>query len=242
MGFVMARPARSPSKPAGDAVGRRRLSRADWVEMATEVLASEGLPAVAVEPISERLGVTKGSFYAHFANRDELVGAVLERWKAVDTDQVLGCLDQIDDPRERLARFLEFGFERRHWGRVFAALCATSSDPKVEAFMQQVRNGHLDYLERALRQLGLPRSDAHDRATLIYSTYVGFWRLVVADSNWEYNDADSLHRIAEQIKCTLIPSPDKRPEMPIPIALKSAGDRPRTAASQRPSRPPRRFT
>ena len=54
---------------------RRRLSRDDWVAEATEVLASHGLSAVAVEPLAERLGVTKGSFYAHFANRDELVAA-----------------------------------------------------------------------------------------------------------------------------------------------------------------------
>ena len=53
---------------------RRRLTREDWVAEATEVLATRGLSAVAVEPLAERLGVTKGSFYAHFANRDELVG------------------------------------------------------------------------------------------------------------------------------------------------------------------------
>lgn len=210
----MARAARSVTPPADVEVGRRRLSRADWVEKATEVLASAGLAAVAVEPISERLGVTKGSFYAHFANRDELVGAVLERWKVVDTDQVLGCLDQIDDPRQRLSRFLEFGFERHHWGRVFAALCASTSDARVDPVMEEVRNGHLAYLERALGELGLDGSEARDRATLIYATYVGFWRLVASDTNWEYNDPRRLHRMVDQIKATLIPSPDEPSDGP----------------------------
>lgn len=213
MGFAMAKVARSGTPRANVESGRRRLSRADWVEKATEVLASEGLSAVAVEPISEQLGVTKGSFYAHFANRDELVAAVLERWKVVDTEKVLGCLDQIDEPRQRLSRFLEFGFERHHWGRVFAALCASTSDARVDPVMDEVRNDHLAYLERALRELGLAGSEAGDRATLIYATYVGFWRLVASDTDWEYNDPRHLHRMVEQIKATLIPSADEPSEL-----------------------------
>jgi AcrR family transcriptional regulator len=175
------------------------------VEEATEVLAVHGLVAVAVEPISERLGVTKGSFYAHFSSRDELVAAVLQRWKELDTEQVIACTGLIPDPRERLARFLEFGFERHHWGRVFAALCATASDPRVDPVMRAVREARMTYLERALRDLGLARQQAHDRATLIYASYVGFWRLVAADAAWEYNDPRPLHRLAAHIKNTLIP-------------------------------------
>lgn len=186
---------------------RRRLTRVDWVEEATEALASRGLAAVAVEPLAERLGVTKGSFYAHFANRDELVGAVLERWKALDTDEVIAGLGNVPDPRERLARFLEFGFERHHWGRVFAALCAKAADPAVGPVMAEARAARTRYLEKALRDLGLSRRQAHDRAAVIYATYVGFWRLMAADPEWEYNDPATLHRLADHIKATLIPSP-----------------------------------
>jgi AcrR family transcriptional regulator len=205
----MARPARSAGETVDDGTGRHRLSREDWVETATEVLAAQGLYAVAVERIAEQLGVTKGSFYAHFQTRDDLVAAVLERWKTIDNDEVLATLDRIEDPREQLARFLDFGFERHHWGRVFAALCATASDPRVDPVMTEVRKERLAYLERALRDLGLRRQEAHDRATLIYASYVGFWRLAAADPDWEYKDDRPLHRIAEHIKATLIPPPTR---------------------------------
>ena len=184
---------------------RRRLTRDDWVEEATEVLASDGLAAVAVEPLAERLGVTKGSFYAHFANRDELVEAVLDRWKALDTDEVIAELAGVTDPRQRLARFLEFGFERHHWGRVFAALCARAADPAVGPVMYEARRARVGYLEKALRELGLSRGQAHDRANLIYATYVGFWRLAGADPSWEYNQPAPLRRMAAHIRATLIP-------------------------------------
>lgn len=184
---------------------KRRLTRSDWVEEATEVLAARGLSAIAVEPLAERLGVTKGSFYAHFANRDELIAAVMERWKELDTDEVIAAAGQVGDPRERLARFLEFGFERHHWGRVFAALCAKAADPVVGTVMNEAKAARIAYLERALRELGLSRQEAHDRATLIYVSYVGFWRLVGADPGWEYNEPGPLHRMAAHIKETLIP-------------------------------------
>src|SRR5437016_3886063 len=44
---------------------RRTLTRADWIGAALDALARDGLRAVAVEPLAERLGATKGSFYWH---------------------------------------------------------------------------------------------------------------------------------------------------------------------------------
>jgi AcrR family transcriptional regulator len=211
----MARRLTGRESPTENRARLRRLSRADWVDAATEVLAAHGLAAVAVEPIAERLGVTKGSFYSHFSSRDDLVEAVLERWKAQDTTQVLAWLDQISEPRERLVRFVELAFERHHWGRVFAALCASATDPRVDPTMTDVRKARLAYLKEALRQLGLSRQEAHDQATLLYASYVGFWRLVAVDPNWEYNDARHLHRMAARVTATLIPA-GAGPETPAP--------------------------
>ena len=59
----------------------KRLSREDWERAALEAMADAGVAAVAVEPLARRLGVTKGSFYGFFANRDELIEAALSRWE-----------------------------------------------------------------------------------------------------------------------------------------------------------------
>lgn len=71
--------------------------------------------------------------------------------------------------------------------------------------MADVRQARLDYLETALQALGLPLSEAHDRATLIYTDYVGYWRLVAADEDWEYNDLPARERMTAHLKATLIP-------------------------------------
>lgn len=82
------------------------LTRADWIEAALEALATQGLPAVAVEPLARRLGTTKGSFYWHFSDRSDLIGATLQHWEQRDTDDLISRIEEIEDPRARLASLL----------------------------------------------------------------------------------------------------------------------------------------
>jgi AcrR family transcriptional regulator len=57
-----------------------RLGRAEWIEAALDALARDGAAGLRVEPLAKRLGVTKGSFYWHFKDRDALRDAALEAW------------------------------------------------------------------------------------------------------------------------------------------------------------------
>ncbi len=88
-------------------VTARRLDRDDWVAAGLAALERGGVEAVAIVPLARELGVTRGSFYWHFASRDELLGAVLERWEHEHCDAVLDALARIADPRARLSAMLE---------------------------------------------------------------------------------------------------------------------------------------
>ena len=79
-----------------------RLSADDWAQAALDLVAEDGVHAVAVEPLARRLGVTKGSFYWHFPSRDALLRAALERWEQVELDEVFAQLEAITDPRLRM--------------------------------------------------------------------------------------------------------------------------------------------
>ncbi len=66
-----------------------RLTREEWLAKALEVLARKGVAGMRIDALSKALGVTKGSFYWHFKNRDELsCGA------AIRTQAVTWCLAQ----------------------------------------------------------------------------------------------------------------------------------------------------
>lgn len=204
----------SRSSPGAREPARARLSASDWIDAAIDVLAARGLSAIAVEPLAIELGVTKGSFYAHFDTRDDLIVAVLGRWEAVDTDETIRDVEQIADPAERLSRLIELNFQRPRWGRTFAALCANADDPRVQPFMDRVYRRRLTYFEQALLQLGVASGEAQDRAVLIYTAYVGFWRIIAADPAWELHTQQRMQRYAEHVKATLIPHPPLRARPP----------------------------
>src|SRR3546814_20952861 len=94
--------------PASDKPERKgRLSAEDWAQAALDLIAENGVAAVAVEPLARRLGVTKGRFYWHFPSRDALLQAALERWESVEPEAVFGTLETIPAPRERLRNLFQ---------------------------------------------------------------------------------------------------------------------------------------
>ena len=154
-----------------------RLSAADWEEAALATLAENGLGAVAVESLARRLGVTKGSFYWHFATREALIKAALERWEKSDEEIVIAQLDAIADPRERLHELFRRVSREMPSHVIYAALMQSLDHPLVRPVMARVSQRRLDVLTLAYRQAGLDREQAGHRARLAYSAYTGFLQL-----------------------------------------------------------------
>ena len=65
----------NPSKP------KRRLTRDSWLEVALELLQNDGINAVTVDALAFQLGITRGSFYHHFKDRNDLSKEMLDFWK-----------------------------------------------------------------------------------------------------------------------------------------------------------------
>ena len=57
------------------------LSRNDWLKAARMALLTGGVEAVRVEKLARNLRVTKGSFYWHFKDREELLDLLLREWE-----------------------------------------------------------------------------------------------------------------------------------------------------------------
>ena len=66
-------------------IGNIKVTREDWINVATDILVSEGVDAVKVKPLGERLGVSRSSFYWYFKSRQELLDTLLESWQSVNT-------------------------------------------------------------------------------------------------------------------------------------------------------------
>jgi AcrR family transcriptional regulator len=156
---------------------KARLSAADWEHAALETLAESGLAAVAVEPIARRLGVTKGSFYWHFATREALIQAALDRWERDDEQDVLAPTAAIGDPRERLRELIRQVSHKRPSHAVLASLFRALDQPLIGPVIERVSQRRIGFLTDAFRQAGFDALTAANRARLAYSAYVGFVQL-----------------------------------------------------------------
>jgi AcrR family transcriptional regulator len=154
-----------------------RLSADDWAQAALDLIAEQGVAAVAVEPLARRLNVTKGSFYWHFPTRDALLQAALQRWETFELETVFGSLEAVRDPRERLrALFRVVGHEVLPH-KIYSELLKVLDNPLVQPVIERISTRRLEYLVASFRQAGMSRTDSQHRARLTYAAYVGFLQL-----------------------------------------------------------------
>ena len=191
--------------PAPDKPDRRgRLSAEDWAQAALDLIAEQGVAAVAVEPLARRLGVTKGSFYGHFPSRDALLQAALERWEKVEQEQVFGQLEAIADPRERLRALFDLVAHEYKAHIIYSELLKALDHPAVQPVIGRVSDRRLDYLTASFRQAGLGRNDAQNRARLAYAAYVGFLQLNLQLKQTRLQQ-DEFEAYVDHMMATLIP-------------------------------------
>lgn len=160
----------------------RRLSVDDWIAAGYALLSDEGLPALKIDRLCDRLKVTKGSFYWHFADMAAYRHALVDSWGSQRGEEHK-VYNEIRDrpPRERLSMMIEALVSPRHWKlertmREWArtdpnvAIGVTASDRLVQ---KAVRQTFLD--------LGFTAEQAHMRAALTFAAGVGFLHLAEAN-------------------------------------------------------------
>lgn len=144
------------------------LTKEDWLNAALAVLNEGGVNAVKVLPLSKRLGVTRGSFYWHFEDRDELLQEVLKHWDEELTGTVIAHAQALDvTPRERLEDVLtNVLFNRRNIYDTAIAAWGMFDEEAASVYNRVIRK-RLRFLRTLLMETGLGRKDAEFRARLV---------------------------------------------------------------------------
>ncbi|MGF1652496.1 MAG: TetR/AcrR family transcriptional regulator [Actinomycetales bacterium] len=150
-----------------------KVGEDDWTRAALEVIAAQGVNGVKVEALADRLGITKGSFYWHFRDRQDLISRALELWYRLATVDIIERLDRIEDPEQRLRALFAESFGDVVKGPIDALLLGQVDDPVVGPAVVRSTTDRLDFLSRAYRDLGLPSGQAAARARLAYAAYIG---------------------------------------------------------------------
>lgn len=154
-------------------VAKVRTPRGAWVDAALKALAAGGPDAVRVEALATSLGVSKGGFYWHFADRQALLDELLDGWERTVVEDVIENVEgQAADPRAKLrqlfglAKTVDFPVELaiRDWAR---------RDPAVAERVRGIDNRRMEYLRLLFGQFCTDEDDVEARSMLTFSLFVG---------------------------------------------------------------------
>jgi AcrR family transcriptional regulator len=159
--------------PAAEAATRTALTPETWIEAATEVLVDQGIDHVRVDVLATQLGVTRGSFYWHFRDREDLLRRVLQAWRDRATVALTRRLETArPDPREQLHDAASLPFRGRaaaKAARIELAIRAWARrDEMAREAVDEADAARLAHHERIFTALGFPAEEARGRAFLMY--------------------------------------------------------------------------
>jgi AcrR family transcriptional regulator len=146
----------------------------DWTRAALAAIGERGIAGVAVEPLATGLTTTKGSFYWHFRNRDELLSEALAVWEHSHTAAVLSEVEPLSaEPVVRLKALITNVIETAERDPIGPALLADARHPAVAPVLARVTETRIAAVERLFADMGFPGNEARRRALLAYSAYLG---------------------------------------------------------------------
>ncbi|PDT89384.1 TetR family transcriptional regulator [Bradyrhizobium sp. Y36] len=149
-----------------------QLSADDWTREGLKVLAKRGFTALKADPLAKAMGVSRGSFYWHFADLAAFHAAILKSWRDIAAEQIIADIeaDRSGDPlRALLRRTFNAKLDLERAVRNWAAF-----DPAAQAAVRAIDRRRLDYIEDMLARRGLAQATAQARAQILYWTFLGF--------------------------------------------------------------------
>jgi AcrR family transcriptional regulator len=148
-----------------------------WLDAAYDALKESGVDAVRVMPLAKRLNLSRTSFYWFYEDREQLLAALLARWRDKNTGGLLGqCDSYAESICEAILNVFEcwlnpelfdsqFEFAVRSWALQSA---------EVTAEIAQADDARISALTAMFRRFGYDAEAADTRARTIYLTQIGY--------------------------------------------------------------------
>ena len=147
---------------------RTYLDRASWLDAAIEILGRSGIAAVSIVQLANNLGVTRGSFYHHFNNRDDLLQSMLDYWEKTWTIEVLEEIRALELSAEEKLQALVHSVRQQSAAIHDAPFRAWALyDPLARPSLERVDKIRLDYIRSLFAEAGFNGIDAENRARLL---------------------------------------------------------------------------
>ncbi len=158
-----------------------RRSREDWITAGLAELGTVGVDQLRLDRIASDLGVTKGSFYWHFEDRDELLAAIVDGWEARCTEDVISAVDRSGpDPHDRATQLWQLTAGAPNIQAELAIRDWARRSETIASQVQRVDDRRMTYVSSLLADLGVPRRELAARSLLAYSLLLGYYLIATS--------------------------------------------------------------
>ncbi|MHC4127255.1 MAG: TetR/AcrR family transcriptional regulator [Planctomycetota bacterium] len=134
---------------------RRRLTREGWLTAALDQIARQGSADFRIDRLAEAVGVSKGSFYWHFQNRDDFVHALAGYWIEYTNGQVIRRLrEEGGDASAKLRLIMQIVVEQDLSRHDAAMRMSAAREPVFAAAVRRVYRQRLETVRKLFEELG----------------------------------------------------------------------------------------
>ncbi|QRM57891.1 TetR/AcrR family transcriptional regulator [Sinorhizobium sp. BG8] len=154
-----------------------RGSHEGWLEAAYDSLLESGVESVKILPLAKRLNLSRTSFYWFFKDREELLSALISRWREKNTGNLV---KQTEAYAETLAEAMlnvfdcwvnkdlfdsQFEFAVRSWAL---------QSPEILAEVHAADQTRMEAIGRMFMRFGYDEGPADVRARTTYLVQIGY--------------------------------------------------------------------
>ncbi len=152
---------------------RKPLDRDAWLKKALDTLFSHGIAQVKIEVLARKLKLTKGSFYWHFKNREDLLRSMVDWWRTNQLRFISKLKPGADDPAAVIKAVIDFTQHTDDASHDIAMREFARFNKYAARAVAEVDEQRAGFLASLFRAAGFSEAEATLRARALYFYQVG---------------------------------------------------------------------
>jgi AcrR family transcriptional regulator len=148
-----------------------------WLEAAYASLLESGVEAVKILPLAKRLNIARTSFYWYFKDREELLAALLSRWRDKNTGNLVRQSEAYAETiAEAMLNVFDCWLNERLFDAPFEFAVRSWALQSAEtlAEVQAADEARIAALSKMFQRFGYDEGSADVRARTIYLVQIGY--------------------------------------------------------------------